>query len=99
GGDSLMAKVFISHSVEDHAFVKQEIVKFLESQGIDTWFAENEIQAADRWEQSIRHGLESCDWFLVVMSPRSAQSKWVKAEVSWAIDKREGRLIPVLIHD
>jgi hypothetical protein len=92
-------KVFVSHSVIDHEFVQKEIVSFLQSQGVDTWFAEDEIQAAERWEHSIRRGLEACDWFVVVMSPRSAKSKWVKAEVSWAIDKREGRIIPILMQD
>jgi len=94
-----VARVFISYSMKDHAFVKQEIVDFLESQGIDTWFDKDEIQGAQRWEQSIRRGLEACDWFLVVLSPRSAESNWVKAEVNWAIDKREGRLIPVLMQE
>src|SRR5262249_33661398 len=41
-------------------------------------------------------GLESCDWFLIVMSPRAAESRWVKTEVRWAFRKRSGSILPVL---
>lgn|GEM_PF-5746381 len=94
-----MSKVFVSHSVKDRDFVGKEIVSFLTSQGVDTWFAEDEIQTADRWERAILKGLMDCDWFLVVMSPRSAASEWVKDEVHWAMEERPGKIIPVLLQD
>jgi hypothetical protein len=43
--------------------------------------------------------LEECEWFLVVLSPRSVASEWVKDEVHWAISHRQGKVITVLIED
>jgi serine/threonine protein kinase len=92
-------RVFVSHSTRDREFVEREVIGHLERHGIRTWYSKVAIQTAAEWETSIRRGLESCDWFLVVLSPRSATSEWVKDELHWAIDKRPNRIIPVLIED
>ena len=92
-----MPRVFISHSTQDRTFVEQEIVRLLAEHGIETWYAADSIQTADRWERSIFEGLQACDWFLIVLSPHSAASGCVKDELAWAIEKRPGRLIPVLL--
>lgn len=95
-----MPKVFVSHSTKDRTFVEQEIIRLLNSHGIETWYSRDDIRTADTWLQTIHKGLQSCDWFLVVMSRNSANSEYVKDEVSWAIEKRwPGRFIPVLIDD
>src|SRR5205823_2589682 len=93
----LMAKVFISHSSEDRVFVETELLSLLRNNQIDTWYSQEDIHTADQWEQSIRKGLEDSDWFLVVMSPRSATSPWVRREVHWAIEERPNRVVPVLL--
>jgi DNA-directed RNA polymerase specialized sigma24 family protein len=94
-----MSRVFISHSSEDCPFVEREILPLLKKNGIDTFYSPLDIRAADQWERRLRTGLQQCDWFLVVMSPRSAASPWVTREVSWAMEKRRGRLIPVLMQE
>jgi serine/threonine protein kinase len=92
-------RVFVSHSTRDREFVEREVISHLERHGIRTWYSKVAIQTAAEWETSIRRGLDSCDWFLIVLSPRSATSEWVKDELHWAIDKRPNRIIPVLIED
>jgi hypothetical protein len=92
-----MPKVFVSHSTLDRAFVESEIVRFLGGHGVETWYSTNTIGTGESWERSIRAGLEGCDWFLVVLSPRSAQSEWVKDELAWAVEYRQGKIIPVLV--
>lgn len=92
-------RVFVSHSTQDREFVEREIINQLEANGIKTWYSKVDIQSSAEWERSILRGLDSCDWFLIVMSTRSAASEWVKDELHWAIDKRPNRIIPVLIED
>src|SRR5258708_6813797 len=92
-----MPQVFISHSTEDRAFVEKELLPLLRKHGIGTWYSQTDIRTAEQWEKGIRSALEKCDWFLVVMSPRSAASRWVEREVHWAMEERHGRFIPVLI--
>ena len=94
-----MPRVFISHSTQDRAFVEQEIVALLERCGVETWYSKDSIQPTDQWERSILQGLKSCDVFLLVMSPRSAQSPWVKREVDWVFIKGGRRIIPVLMEE
>ncbi len=94
-----MPKVFVSHSAKDRDFVEREIVQLLHSHGIETWYSTDDIGAGVKWERSLREGLKSCDWFLVVLSNESVKSEWVEAEVHWALDERKGRIIPVRIDD
>jgi hypothetical protein len=94
-----MPKIFISHSTEDREFVEANIVNLLHSQGLETWYSKDSIQGASRWEREIIKGLKDCTWFLVAMSPRAANSQWVKDEVDWAFANRRGKIIPVLIDD
>jgi formylglycine-generating enzyme required for sulfatase activity len=93
-----MARVFISHATPDRSFVEREIIPLLEKHGIQTWYARTDIQGASEWERAILNGLRSCDQLLVVMSPRSARSKWVKREVDWAFAK-ERPVVPVMLED
>jgi len=94
-----MTRVFISHATKDRDFVEKEIISLLQRHGIQTWYSKDDIQTASHWEQTIRLGLESCDWFLVVLTPRSVTSPWVQAEVHWALDERNDRFVPVLAED
>jgi len=91
-------RVFISHSTEDRQFVERQIVRRLHHGGIETWYSRDSIEGATRWEREILNGLRSCEQFLVVMSPRSARSPWVKREVDWAFAKNRP-VIPVIIED
>ena len=92
-------RVFVSHSGQDREFVESKIVALLERNGIRTRYSQADIQTASEWDRSILRGLESCDWFLLVMSRRAAESPWVKDELFWAIDQRPDRIIAVRIDD
>jgi hypothetical protein len=94
-----MSKCFISHADGDRSFVEGEILGLVEAIGLEPWFAPESIKSGDQWEESILTGLEESEWFILVMSQTSALSKWVKAEVAWAMKHLHGRIIPVLIHD
>lgn len=99
GTGNRVPRVFISHSSQDRETVERLIVEPLEQDGIETWYSKASIQTAKEWEASIRHGLESCDWFLLVMSENSSVSEWVKDELWWAIDERPDRIVPVLLDE
>jgi hypothetical protein len=74
-----MPKVFISHSSHDRPFVEREVIALLKRHGIETWYSRDDIRATSDWEQSIRGALSACDWFLIVLSPESVQSEWVRS--------------------
>lgn len=94
-----MPRVFISHSALDRDRVEREIIAPLRTHGIDTWYSKDDIRVAGVWERNIREALEECDWFLVVLTPRSVASEWVQTEVHWALDRRATRVVPVLLEE
>lgn len=94
-----MARLFISHATADRKFVEDELLGLLRALGFDPWFAETNIQTSDQWERSILGALKSSKWFVLVMSPRSAASEWVKDEIAWAIDEAPDCIVPIMIED
>jgi transcriptional regulator with XRE-family HTH domain len=95
-----MDRVFVSHSAIDRELVEREIIPWLQQGGLQPWYSRDEIASGEEWERTLRAGLSSCKWFLLVMSPRAAESPWVSAEVNWAIENRwGGRIVPVLVED
>ena len=98
-GSAPAPKVFISHSAKDKEFVEREVVSLLQRHGIETWYCKTDVCGSDQWERAILKGLQSCSWFLLVLSPRSATSEWVKDELHWAVDERPDKIIPILMED
>jgi hypothetical protein len=88
--------IFISHASPDRQFVENELLPLLRRHDIRPWYSNEDIPSAAAWEMTIREGLKSCEWFLVVVSPAAIQSKWVQAEVHWAVDHRADKLVPLL---
>jgi hypothetical protein len=92
-----MQRAFISYASQDHHFVQTEIVDLLKELGLKPWFAPEDIRSAEIWESSILNAIRSSDWFIVIVSGRSAASAWVKREVAWALQLLPGRIIPIVI--
>lgn len=68
---------------------------------MSAWYAPGDIRSAQKWEDAIGRALDECDWMVVLVSSNSAQSKWVKREVSYALrhDQYEERITPVCLDD
>lgn len=90
-------RVFISHSTQDREIIERDLILPLESAGIKTWMAESDVRKASEWEQTIKVGLETCEWFIVVVSMSALRSEWVKDELFWAIDNRPYRIVPICL--
>jgi tetratricopeptide (TPR) repeat protein len=74
-----MVSVFLSHSSIDKPFVR-ELADFLEEGGeIKTWLDEREIDYGENIVARIGEGLDS-DAVLLILSPDSVESNWVKEE-------------------
>lgn len=89
--------VFVSHSTDDRKWVEERIVGLIQDNGMNPWYAQTSIQSATQWEREILKGLESCDWFILVVSPRAETSEWVKDELNWAFYHRPSRIVPILM--
>ena len=92
-----MPTLFVSHSTFDRPFVESQLIPFLNSHGVRTWYSKEAICSGSQWEKAIRDGLQSSEWFLVVVSPQAVSSEWVRCEVDWALTNRPNRVLPLII--
>ena len=90
-------EVFLSHSAKDRRFAER-IAQALRRHGIPVWYSGTDIVGAAQWHDEIGKALQRCDWLVVVLSPHSVESPWVKRELLYALDdaRYETRIVPVL---
>lgn len=86
--------VFISYSREDLEYVER-LAKFLDKEGIEVWY-DQELNPGSRFEQVIRQKIEQCAAFIVVMTPASRDSMWVRDELAYAQGQRK-EIMPILL--
>jgi hypothetical protein len=90
-------EVFLSHSSLDRQFAG-DLSAVIGRHGVPVWYSQTNILGAQQWQDEIGAALQRCDWFAVVLSPQSADSMWVKRELSYALrqNRFENRIIPVV---
>lgn len=88
-----MTQVFISYSRDDMEFV-QRLAMDLNRLGLDVWWDLSDIRGSDVWERKIEEGLTSSQYFIVVLTPASLESRWVRREYLSA-DNTGIRIIPL----
>ncbi len=93
-------EVFISHADLDRQHADR-LGAELTRHGIPHWYSRRELVGAQQWHDEIGAALDRCEWFVLVLSPHSTESMWVKRELLFALNERrfEGRIVPVLLQD
>jgi adenylate cyclase len=86
-----MADVFVSYARSDKARVAP-LVAVLETQGWSVWW-DTEIATGQEFDRQISAQLRAAAAVLVVWTPTSVESRWVRGEARDAADR--GVLIPV----
>lgn len=82
--------IFISYSHSDSHLVRPEIKRFFDD-GYRIWYDEG-VTSGKRWLEVVETALKNSDLFVFFISKNSIESKYVKNEVSLAMDKD----IPIL---
>ena len=92
-----LKRAFLSHATADRRFVRR-FANVLRDHGIPCWYSDEELVGAQKWHDQIGRALRRCDWLVLVLSPRSIRSRWVKRELLYALDdpRYEERIIPLL---
>ncbi len=88
--------VFISYSRRDEPIMRR-VVMFLRKQGINIWL-DNEklVPGTPIWEAEIEKAIINAGAVVVLLSPDSKNSLWVRREISYAEDN-DKRIFPILI--
>ena len=72
--------VFISHASADDGFVA-ELRQALEKLGIPSWVDSRELSSGSKLEPEITQAIEQARQVIVVLSPQTVNSPWVRREV------------------
>jgi hypothetical protein len=91
-------KVFISYSEADEKWVRL-LRSRLSEEGFDVWNSASDIAPGDNWLLKSGRALQTADAMIVLLSPDSAKSDWVRSEIEYALSSPQfrGRVIPLLI--
>jgi hypothetical protein len=91
-----MSHIFISYSKQNKAYA-YALADFLQAHGFNIWIDRSDIEYGVDWWDAIVEGLRGCAAFLVVMTPESKASEWVKREVFLALQQRKA-VFPLLLN-
>lgn len=87
---------FISYSRADTA-LQRKIVAGLRERGVNVWVdTENLVPGSPAWEREIEKSIRGASGIIVLLSPDSNNSEWVRREISFT-EEHDKRIFPVLI--
>lgn len=89
-------QVFVSYSRKDIETM-QKIVEFLRNQGIKVWLDNESLVIGTRtWEKEIENAISNSMAILVLLSPDSKRSEWVRREITYS-EQYSKTIIPILV--
>lgn len=88
-----LAEVFISYARND-ADVARRFAEAFEAEGLDVWW-DYILQTGEIFDEAIENALRSAKAVIVLWSPSSVASRWVRAEAT--IADRNKTFVPVMI--
>jgi formylglycine-generating enzyme required for sulfatase activity len=87
---------FISYAHADKVLVFDSMRKLHEN-GANIWYDEG-IKAAGEWVEEIAHAIKNSSLFLVFISPRAVDSRYVKSEVGYALSENK-EILTIFVED
>lgn len=89
--------IFYCYAQKDRAFV-QELVRALEKQGFSQWVDFESVSNNLTVTEANQLAIRTRDWFLLFLSPDSANSDYVLADTFYAVEQRKP-ILPIIIRD
>ncbi|MEP6894793.1 MAG: toll/interleukin-1 receptor domain-containing protein [Chloroflexota bacterium] len=88
---------FISYSRVDTVH-QRKIVAELRRRNVNVWVdTENLVPGSPAWEREIEKSIRGASGIIVLLSPQSNNSAWVRREISFA-EENDKRIFPVMIY-
>jgi hypothetical protein len=93
---------FISYSTKDQEFATR-LHADLQSKGVRCWFAPHDVKSGRKLHEQIDHAIRVHERLLLILSPSSMNSEWVKTEIAKArkreIEEKKQVLFPIRLVD
>ncbi len=93
-------QVFLSYHQTDESFAKA-LSNELQQRGLEVWREAEKLLPGDNWAAAISKALKKSKAMVVLISPASMQSAYVRNEIQYALGdlNYEHRIFPVLVRD
>ncbi|MDX1991410.1 MAG: TIR domain-containing protein [bacterium] len=89
-----MDHIFLSYSREDTAIMRR-VRDDLRAEGLKVWTDENLEPGLRSWQIAIERALDAASCLVVILTPSSKQSPWVREEMNYA-ELQDVRIFPIL---
>ncbi|MGB9123642.1 MAG: toll/interleukin-1 receptor domain-containing protein [Candidatus Angelobacter sp.] len=100
GGAIQFYSCFISYSSKDQLFAER-LYADLQARGVRCWFAPHDVQGGKKLHEQIDDAIRVHERLLLILSPESINSEWVKTEIAKArkreVMEKRRMLFPVLL--
>jgi hypothetical protein len=63
------------------------------------WIDVSGITGGEIWNREIQRGIDDCYAYVVILSPDSMESDWVRNELLYALHHKRGRVFPVMYRE
>ncbi len=90
-----MADIFVSYKREDRE-IADRVTRALAGGGFSAWW-DTRLLPAQQWDEEIEREIADAKAVLVLWTPRSVSSKWVRSEATFAMERN--KLVPVVLED
>jgi|CXWL01.1.fsa_nt_gi formylglycine-generating enzyme required for sulfatase activity len=88
-----MVDVFVSYKKEDQELAAG-VIAALNAEGYSAWW-DDRLAPAEHWDEKIEQEISSARAVLVLWTPLSVKSQWVRSEAEYG--KKFGKLVPVTL--
>jgi formylglycine-generating enzyme required for sulfatase activity len=88
-----LADIFISYKKEDIQ-IAERVVAALRAEGMSVWWDDG-ITPKEDWDTTIEAEISAAATVVVLWTPRSVQSEWVRREAHYGQDR--GKLVPAIV--
>lgn len=90
-----MRRIFVSYSRKDVGFVRR-LAGDLRNAGHEVWWDVSDIRGGDDWVRVIPEAIDACECFIVVLTPHSIVSEWVRREYTQALHHHK-KVVPLML--
>ena len=88
--------IFVSYAHADKVTV-YESIRYFRDAGVNVWYDEG-IPPAGEWVEEIAHAIKRSVLFVVFVSPRSVDSRFVRSEVGYALSENK-EILTIFLED
>jgi hypothetical protein len=90
-------KIYISYSRKQLGIARR-LADDLQQVGFAVWWDVSDLKGGAEWERAIETAIKTSQYCLILLTPDSVESEWVRREYMYAISQHV-QLIPVLYRD